>query len=86
MSSESVGDAEAVGDEREPRSDEFWSDQMLMGDESPMPSSQSIEFSLPMVFHKSINSGRIIIEADLEDVDEPEDDDEHVEEPVDDAI
>lgn len=86
MRRESVGEADAVGDEREPSSEEFWRDQMLMGDESPMPSSQSIEFSLPIVFHKSINSGRIIIEADLEDVDEPEDDELHVEEPVDDAI
>lgn len=81
-----MGDAEAVGDERDPNSDEFGSDQMLIGDESPMPSSQSIEFSFPIVFHKSISSGRIIIEADLEEVEEPDDDDEQVDEPVDDVI
>lgn len=84
--SESVGEADAVGDERDPRSDEFGSDQMLMGDESPIPSSQSIEFSLPIVFQRSISSGRIMIEADFEDVDEPDDEDEHVDEPVDDVI
>lgn len=79
-----MGEAEAVGDEREPMwLFEFGSDQMLMG-ESLIPSSQSIElFSLPIVFHKSINSGRIIIEADFEDVDEL---DEQVELPVDDVI
>lgn len=59
---------------------------MLIGEESPIPSSQSIEFSFPIVFHKSISSGRIIIDADFEEVDEPDDDDEHVDEPVDDAI
>jgi hypothetical protein len=80
---ESVGDAEAVGDERDPtRLDEAGSDQMLMG-ESLIPSSQSIEFSLPIVFHRSINSGRIIIEADFEDVEEF---DEQVELPVDEVI
>lgn len=80
---ESVGEAEAEGDERDPmRLEELGSDQMLMG-ESLIPSSQSIEFSFPIVFHKSINSGRIIIEADLDDVDEF---DEHVELPVDDVI
>lgn len=84
---ESVGDADTVGDDREPSSDdELGNDQILIGDESPMPSSQSIEFSLPIVFHRSINSGRIIIDADLDDVDEPDDDDEHVDEPVDDVI
>lgn len=57
-----------------------------MGDESPMPSSQSIEFSFPMVFHKSINSGRIIIEVDFEEVDDPDEDDEQVDEPVEEAI
>lgn len=83
MRSESVGDADADGDERDPtRLDDAGSDQMLMG-ESLMPSSQSIEFSLPIVFHKSINSGRIIIEADFEDVEEF---DEQVELPVDEVI
>lgn len=79
-----MGEADALGDEREPmRLFEFGSDQMLIG-ESLIPSSQSIElFSFPIVFHKSINSGRIIIEADLEDVDEL---DEQVELPVDDVI
>lgn len=43
MRSESVGEADAVGDERDPSIDEFGSDQMLIGDESPIPSSQSIE-------------------------------------------
>lgn len=86
MSSESVGEADAVGDDRDPSIDEFVKDQMLIGDESPMPSSQSIEFSFPIVFHKSINSGRIIIDADLDDVDEPDEDDEQVDEPVDDVI
>jgi hypothetical protein len=85
VSNESVGEAETVGDEREFKSDEFGNDQMLIGEESPMPSSQSMEFSVPTVFHKSINSGRIIIEADLDDVDDPDDDDEHVDEPVDDV-
>lgn len=83
MRRESVGEAEAVGDERDPmRLEELGSDQMLIG-ESLIPSSQSIEFSFPIVFHKSINSGLIIIEADLDDVDEF---DEHVELPVDEVI
>ena len=86
MSSESVGEADAVGDERDPSIDEFGSDQMLIGDESPIPSSQSIEWSFPIVFHKSINSGLIMIDADFDDVDEPDEDDEHVDEPVDDVI
>lgn len=86
MSSESVGDAEAVGDEREPSRLEFGSDQMLIGDESPIPSSQSIDVSVPIVFHRSMSSGRIMIEADLLDVDEPDEDDEHVEEPVEEVI
>jgi hypothetical protein len=80
---ESVGEAEAVGEERDPtRLDEVGRDQMLIG-ESLIPSSQSIEFSFPMVFHKSINSGRIIIEADFEEVEEF---DEHVELPVEEVI
>jgi hypothetical protein len=83
FSNESVGDADAVGEEREPiRLAELGRDQMLMG-ESLIPSSQSIEFSLPMVFHKSISSGRIIIDVDFEEVDEFE---EQVELPVDDVI
>lgn len=83
MSKESVGEADAVGDERDPiRLDELGRDQMLIG-ESLIPSSQSIEFSFPIVFHKSINSGRIIIDADFDDVEEF---DEHVELPVDDVI
>lgn len=83
VSRESVGDADADGDEREAiRLEEFGiEDQIFIGDESPIPSSQSIELSLPIVFHKSINSGRIII--DLEDVDEL---DEQVELPVDEII
>lgn len=80
---ESVGDADADGDEREPmRLAELGKDQMFIG-ESLIPSSQSIEFSFPMVFHKSISSGRIIIEADFDDVEEL---DEHVELPVDEVI
>lgn len=82
FSRESVGEAEAVGDDREPMRLELGSDQMLIG-ESLMPSSQSIEFSFPIVFHKSISSGRIIIEADFDEVDEFE---EQVELPVDDVI
>lgn len=83
MRRESVGEAEAVGEDLDPmRLEEFGSDQMLMG-ESLIPSSQSIEFSLPIVFHKSINSGRIIIDADFDEVDEF---DEHVELPVDEVI
>lgn len=80
---ESVGDADADGDDLEAiRLDELGiEDQIFIGDESPMPSSQSIELSLPIVFHKSINSGRIII--DFDDVDEL---DEQVELPVDDII
>lgn len=79
---ESVGDAEADGEEREAmRLEEFGTDdQIFIGDESPIPSSQSIE-SFPIVFHKSINSGRIII--DFDDVEELE---EHVELPVDEII
>lgn len=83
VSKESVGEADAVGDVRDPMIlFEFGRDQMLIG-ESLMPSSQSIEFSLPIVFHKSINSGRIIIEVDLDDVEEF---DEHVELPVEEVI
>jgi hypothetical protein len=80
---ESVGDADADGDEREAiRLEEFGTeDQMFIGDESPIPSSQSIELSFPIVFHKSINSGLIII--DFDDVEELE---EHVELPVDEII
>lgn len=82
LRSESVGDADAVGDDREPMRLEFGRDQMFIG-ESLIPSSQSIEFSFPIVFHKSISSGRIIIEADFDDVEELE---EHVELPVDEVI
>lgn len=51
---------------------------MLTGESPLIPSSQSIELSFPIVFHKSI-----IIEADFDDVEELE---EHVELPVDDVI
>lgn len=83
VSRESVGDADADGDDREAiRLDELGiEDQMFIGEESPMPSSQSIELSFPIVFQRSINSGRIII--DFDDVDEL---DEQVELPVDDII
>lgn len=81
FSRESVGEADTVGEDPITL-DEFGRDQIFMG-ESLMPSSQSMEFSFPIVFHKSISSGRIIIEADLDDVDEF---DEQVELPVEEVI
>lgn len=78
-----MGELDSAGDARDSIKDvELGSDQMLIG-ESPSPSSQSNEVSLPSVFQMSIISGRIIIEADLEDVEELE---EHVEDPVDEVI